>query len=149
MPTCQTTEHCTGNGGVNDWTLNRKLWLWDALPYSPPQMRLRQWMFFIFIWSSVPGASFSCYTYLRWNILKSKSDQKTNIKFRSSKWNKGVPTHFVFPSMNLEPWSQFQIGQVVANSSPFGVTTTMQEGPITKQPKNATALNTAIIMISE
>ena len=58
--------------------------------------------------------------------------------------------HFVFPSMNLEPLSQFQIGQVVANSSPsFGVTTTMQEGPITQQPKNATALNTPIIMISE
>ena len=51
--------------------------------------------------------------------------------------------------MNLEPLSQFQIGHVVANSSPpFGVTTTMQEGPITKRPKNATALNTAIIMIS-
>lgn len=51
--------------------------------------------------------------------------------------------------MNLEPLSQFQIGQVVANSSPsFGVST-MQERPITQQLKNATALNTPIIVISE
>lgn len=83
-PTCQTTEPCTGNAGSNDWTLHRKLWLWDALPYSPPQMRLCQWMFIIFIWSGVPGASFNCYRYLRWNILKSKSGHKTNIKLRSS-----------------------------------------------------------------
>lgn len=42
--------------------------------------------------------------------------------------NKEVPINFAFPTMNLEPWNQFPIGQVVVNSSlSSGMRTTMQD----------------------